>query len=298
VSRRDLSNVQVTITFDNPGVTVVEDPVPVALWRRRAWRWMTIPIRIEPGVAPGPVAALATVTADHSDPYEHPFTVEVTAAPPAFEFRSAWIRDRAPDGNADGVANSGERVLPRVRIKNIGDGPGQNVHASLVIVDSDVTVVSGFASHSTWPAGEARNNGFILDIALDATAHDVQAVLSVVADDAGPWTFNFTIPIVASEGGVATSLLANFPNPFNPETWIPFELSDAAETTIRIYDPRGREIRQLDLGWRQAGSYLRRNTAAYWDGRNDLGERVASGVYMYELSAGTHRETRRMTVRK
>jgi hypothetical protein len=95
-----------------------------------------------------------------------------------------------------------------------------------------------------------------------------------------------------------TTLLANFPNPFNPETWIPFDLSEAAEITVRIYDVAGRPVRRLDLGWLQSGPYRRRTTAAYWDGRNNVGERAASGVYLYELRAGAHREIRRMIVRK
>ena len=95
-----------------------------------------------------------------------------------------------------------------------------------------------------------------------------------------------------------THLMANYPNPFNPETWIPFELSAAADVTIRIYDLRGRRVRALDLGRRAVGEHVTRDAAARWDGANDLGEPVGSGVYLYELSAGAHRSTRRMIVRK
>ena len=95
-----------------------------------------------------------------------------------------------------------------------------------------------------------------------------------------------------------TALLPNYPNPFNPETWIPFSLSQASETTLRIYDIDGQVIRTLELGAREAGSYASRERAAYWDGRNDLGEKVASGVYFYELSADAYREIRRMVILK
>ena len=95
-----------------------------------------------------------------------------------------------------------------------------------------------------------------------------------------------------------TRVLANYPNPFNPETWIPFELAAGAAVTIRIYDLAGRRVRALDLGRRSVGSHVTRAEAAYWDGRNDAGESVGSGVYVYELAAGGARSTRRMIVLK
>lgn len=93
-------------------------------------------------------------------------------------------------------------------------------------------------------------------------------------------------------------LLANYPNPFNPETWIPFQLSKEANVTIRIYDMAGRLIRTLDLGILRPGFYLDRSRAVHWDGRNELGEKVASGVYFYTIQAGNFRASRRMVVVK
>ena len=93
-------------------------------------------------------------------------------------------------------------------------------------------------------------------------------------------------------------LLANYPNPFNPETWIPFELAEEADVTIRIYGLDGQHIRTLDLGRYGQGSYTDRDQAAHWDGRNEYGEQVASSMYIYELRAGTYRAMRRMVIRK
>ena len=93
-----------------------------------------------------------------------------------------------------------------------------------------------------------------------------------------------------------TALLPNFPNPFNPETWITYQLAEAADVRIRIYDVAGHLVRELDLGTKLAGSYLSRESAAYWDGRNDIGGAVSSGVYFYTLEARDYRRTRRMTV--
>ena len=96
----------------------------------------------------------------------------------------------------------------------------------------------------------------------------------------------------------ATALLPNYPNPFNPETWIPYQLAEAAEVTLRIYAANGTLIRTLALGHQPTGMYHDRSHAAYWDGRNELGEPVASGVYFYTLTAGNFTATRKMLVHK
>ena len=95
-----------------------------------------------------------------------------------------------------------------------------------------------------------------------------------------------------------TKLLANYPNPFNPETWIPYQLSKPAEVRVSIYSTDGKLIRTLVLGHLPAGIYHSRSRAAYWDGRNEAGETVASGVYFYTLEVGDFTATRKMLIRK
>ena len=95
-----------------------------------------------------------------------------------------------------------------------------------------------------------------------------------------------------------TALLPNYPNPFNPETWIPYHLANLSDVRITIYDARGSIVRRLDLGHQGEGYYTSRSRAAYWDGRNVVGERVASGVYFYTLTAGEFSATRRMLIVK
>ena len=95
-----------------------------------------------------------------------------------------------------------------------------------------------------------------------------------------------------------TRLFANYPNPFNPETWIPYQLSDPAEVTLQIYFMDGTLVRTLALGHRSAGKYHNKSRAAYWNGRNEQGERVASGVYFYTLTAGDFTATRKMLIKK
>ena len=95
-----------------------------------------------------------------------------------------------------------------------------------------------------------------------------------------------------------TTLLANFPNPFNPETWIPYHLAKDADVTLRIYAVNGTLVRTLTLGYQAAGIYQNRSRAAYWDGRNEFGEPVASSLYFYTLTAADFTATRKMLIRK
>ena len=95
-----------------------------------------------------------------------------------------------------------------------------------------------------------------------------------------------------------TALLSNYPNPFNPETWIPYQLAKPSDVTITVYDIRGRVVRTLILGHQSAGVYRSRSKAAHWDGKNEFGEVVASGVYFYRLTAGDFSATRKMLIRK
>ena len=95
-----------------------------------------------------------------------------------------------------------------------------------------------------------------------------------------------------------TALLSNYPNPFNPETWIPYQLAEPTDVTLTIYDIQGRVVRTLDLGHQRAGIYESKSRAAYWDGKNAQGEPVASGVYFYTLKAGDFSATRKLLIRK
>ena len=104
-------------------------------------------------------------------------------------------------------------------------------------------------------------------------------------------TFNLWIP-------TETVLFPNYPNPFNPETWIPYQLAESAAVTITICAANGNVVRTLALGHQSAGLYQHRSRAAYWDGRNELGEPVANGIYFYTLTVGNFTATRKMLIRK
>ena len=100
------------------------------------------------------------------------------------------------------------------------------------------------------------------------------------------------------EGPLQTKLYPNYPNPFNPETWIPYQLAEDTEISIRIYNTTGEVIRTLFSGHQAAGYYIRRDRATYWNGQNEFGEAVASGVYIYELATPTFKATKRLVILK
>ena len=93
-------------------------------------------------------------------------------------------------------------------------------------------------------------------------------------------------------------LLANYPNPFNPETWIPFKLAQDSTVTAKIYDLTGEQIRVIELGHIPAGNYVESNRAIYWDGKTESGELVSSGTYFYQIEAGDYRAIRKMVILK
>ena len=95
-----------------------------------------------------------------------------------------------------------------------------------------------------------------------------------------------------------TQLLANYLNPFNPETWIPFQLAEDSTATARVYDVTGKQIRIIELGHIVAGNYVEVNKAIYWDGRTEDGEFVSSRTYFYQIEAGDYTEIRKMVILK
>ncbi len=104
--------------------------------------------------------------------------------------------------------------------------------------------------------------------------------------------------LVTYEIPAQSELLANYPNPFNPETWIPFRLAEDSNVSLDIYGASGTLVRNIDLGFTPAAVYEGRSDAIYWDGRNNFGEQVSSGLYFYHLRAGEFSATRRMVIVK
>ena len=185
------------------------------------------------------------------------------------------VRSMNRTGSGDKLLASLEEIIPGgIAVDAVGGKVYWTTShgiQSVPLTDEDETVVI----REEMPAG----------IALGGTA--------VPAAPAAPAAPSMS-PVVSAEN----TLLANYPNPFNPETWIPYQLSVSADVSVLIDAVDGRLVRRLELGHQSAGIYRSRSRAAYWDGRNGFGERVASGLYFYTLTAGDFTATRKMLIRK
>ena len=136
-------------------------------------------------------------------------------------------------------------------------------------------------------AKPVKNPGELLMVEFDVMSNTEGKISPLLIDDA---QFSESLSIARHNGGIEilpakTALLPNYPNPFNPETWIPYQLSVESDVIVEIYNHQGRLVRVFDLRMQPAGSYLTKNRAIYWDGKNGSGERAASGVYFYRLKA-------------
>ena len=149
-------------------------------------------------------------------------------------------------------------------------------------------------------AGRAAQIGDILEISAQSPDPFVGVEplrYTVTAEDVKQSLIQLP-ELVVYEIPSETQLLRNYPNPFNPETWIPYRLAEDAFVTLTIYDASGRVVRTLDVGHQSAAIYASRSKAIYWDGRNGLGETVGSGVYFYQLQAGDFSATRKLVILK
>ena len=202
------------------------------------------------------------------------------------------------DVTGDGVVNQDDvdQVVLAVAFKS-GDMK-YDLNGDGVVDAKDITAVVGAAS-STDPAAPSFTD---VDVTrLDVTVlHEQIAVLLASGDRsiAAKQTLAYLQQLLILARPDTTALLANYPNPFNPETWIPYHLASGADVKISIYDARGTLVRELTLGHQTAGYYTSRSRAAYWDGRNAFGERVASGIYFYQLQADELSPLRKMVILK
>ena len=182
----------------------------------------------------------------------------------------------------------GKRVPPDSSVDINGDG---------VVNIFDLTLVAQGIGNTTAPAAPAVATG-----RMDAATIEAWIALARLKDD-GSIAFrqgiaNLQKLLASLIIPQATALHANYPNPFNPETWIPYQLATPAEVTLTIYDMNGGTVRRFEMGHQAAGLYQSHSRALYWDGRNGGGEPVASGIYFYTLTAGDFTATRKMLIRK
>ena len=188
------------------------------------------------------------------------------------------------DVNGDGVVNIQDLVLVAGRLGQTGQNDADVNGDGMVNIQDLVLVAGAFANAAAAPSFHPQVLAMLT--AADVEAWLTQAQQMVLTDPAYQRGIAVLEQLLAAMMPKETILLPNYPNPFNPETWIPYHLAHAADVQVTIYDANGVMVRQFDLGYQSAGYYTARSKAAYWDGRNDRGEQVASGVYFYQLRAG------------
>ena len=200
------------------------------------------------------------------------------------------------DVTEDGVVN----ILDLVRVASSFGKSGEideDVNGDGIVNILDLVLVAG-ALGDTAAAPSANPRALAMLTAKDVGQWLAQAQEVDLMDATSQRGVLFLEQLFAALTPKETALLPNYPNPFNPETWIPYQLAEDAFVTLTIYDGRGRAVWTLEIGHRISGFYEDRSQAIYWDGRNDFGEGVASGVYFYHLSAGDYSATRKMLIIK
>ena len=207
------------------------------------------------------------------------------------------------DVNRDGVVSILDLILVAQQLgKRVSAGSPVDVNGDGVVSILDlIRVAQGIAGSPAAPPTPLLAGGKGGVESADAATIEVWIAQARLEDD-GSLAFKQGIEnlqaLLASLIPEETALLRNYPNPFNPETWIPYQLAESAEVTLTIYDMNGQLVRRLEVGHQAAGMYRSRSRAAYWNGRNQLGESVASGLYFYTLTAGEFSATRRMLILK
>ena len=200
------------------------------------------------------------------------------------------------DVNGDGIVNILDLVSVATNFGKTGENPADVNGDGIVNIIDLVTVAGELGAGAAAPSAHPQ-------ILETLTAADVQLWLTQ-AQHAGLTDATSQPGILMLEQLLAslipkeTVLFPNYPNPFNPETWIPYQLATSDDVSITIYDARGSVVRRLELGHQPAGRYTNRSRAVYWDGRNAVGEPVASGIYFYMLTVGDFTATRKMLIRK
>ena len=200
------------------------------------------------------------------------------------------------DINGDGVVNILDLVLVASNLGQTGQNTG-DVNGDGVVNILDLVKAAG-ALGNTAAAPSLHPQALEMLTAADVQQWLTQAQHLKLIDATSQRGILFLEQLLAALIPKETALLPNYPNPFNPETWIPYRLAEDAFVMLTIYNGSGRVVRTLDVGYRTAAFYESRAKAIHWNGRNEFGESVASGVYFYHLSAGDYSATRKMLILK
>ena len=223
-------------------------------------------------------------------------------------FVATHMASQSYDVNQDGTVNIQDLVIIASSIGMVPHNPRADVNGdgSVNVLDLVVVYTSAQWGQTAEHTEVNRPNEPALmapSVKRNVGPDTIQTWIDLARiEDDGSAIFDLGIAnleaLIASRIPSETRLLLNYPNPFNPETWIPYQLAEATKVTVMIHSMNGSLIRTLELGHQAAGTYKSKSQAAYWDGRNEFGEQVASGLYFYTLTAGDFSATHKMLVRK
>ena len=246
------------------------------------------------------------------------FTFEVLAASPAMprlvdvkltdsdanflavRIETPGVPDSAPltgDVNGDGVINLEDMEAATTRLGQRGENTA-DMNGDGVVDAADLVLIAAAIEAAT--AAPSLHPSVVTELFTATAVRQWLSLARAQGLTGGEYQRGFLLleQLLLILTPKETMLLANYPNPFNPETWIPYHLSEPADVRISIYAADGRLVRMLTVGHQGAGIYESRGRAAYWDGRNALGETVASGVYFYTFTTGEFTATRKLLIRK
>ena len=203
------------------------------------------------------------------------------------------------DANGDGIVNILDLVMVAAHIGQSGEVAADVNSDGAVNIQDLVVVANGLGNIAAAPSTETPTA-----VQVEQWLRLAKQNISTPPTQGSLHEFSYERGIQVLENILkmlrpsTTTLLANYPNPFNPETWIPYQLATAGDVEITIYDAGGILVRQFNLGHQPAGLYQSRSRAVYWDGTNALGEPVASGIYFYTLTTDDFSATRKMLILK
>ena len=201
------------------------------------------------------------------------------------------------DVNGDGTVNIQDLTLVAANFTQTGENVA-DINGDGIVNIVDLALVASALQNTASAPGTWTNNEAVLPTRAEVQQWLHEARQIALPDSAFQQGILVLQQLLEMLSPKETALLPNYPNPFNPETWIPYQLATPADVTLTIYTADGEVVRTLELGYQPIGIYRDRGSAAYWDGKNAIGESVASGVYFYTLKAGDFNATRKMLIRK